>query len=115
MEERAETRSERARHIILKKENELYYVNMVKVQLRKGEQMQKAIFHARKAEEERFFDLELNIPHKLYDILVDYTKCGDPDLLLILSMENSHFRWSLVSESYLEQQSNPQGSREYIV
>jgi hypothetical protein len=115
VEERAETRSERARHIILRKENEVYYVDMVKVHLRKGEQTQKAVFHARKAENEHFFDLDLEIPYKLYDILVDYTKLGDPDLLLVLSMENSHFRWAIVSESFLERQLDPRGSCDYVV
>ena len=115
MEERAETISERAHQIIFKKENELYYVSMVKVHFRKGEEMQRAIFHARKAEDERFCDLNLKIPCKLYDILVDYTKRSDPDLLLVLSMENSHFRWSLVSESFLKRQLSPCSSCAYIV
>jgi hypothetical protein len=48
-------------------------------------------------------------------VFVDYTKLGNPDLVLLLFHENDSFRWSLLSESGLRQYSNSIGFSTYVV
>jgi len=113
--ERTETRSGNARHVILKCEEKLYYVSMISVCFSEGEATHKATFHAREIVGNQFCDLDFEIPQKLYDILMEYTKLDNSDLMLVLSVENKEFKWSLMSENWLRHYSNLNNANNFIV
>jgi len=115
MVETTEIKSENARHLILRCADKLYYVNMIRVRLCEGEKMHKAKFHAKSVGDNQYCDLDMAIPQKLYDVLVEYTKLDNSDLILLLSVENQEFKWSLVSESRLKQHSNKNSANAYVV
>ena len=115
MEERTVTKSENARHIILNYEDTIYYVGTINVRLREGELKHDATFHAKNPSDNLYYDLEFEIPQTLYEILVEYTKMANPDLILVLALENKVFKWSLVSESWLKNYSNKANPSHYVV
>lgn len=114
MVERVETRSDNARHVILKYENSLYHVNQVNVEFSESTQMYNAVFRAKRVDGGQMVDLDFDISQKLYEVLTEYTRIGDSDLLLVLQIENNEFKWSFVSDSWLRQQSESKTHR-YIV
>ena len=114
MKERVETRSENARHLILKYENKLYHVDRVTVQQSEKKENYSAVFSAKKVGESQLLDLCFDISQNLYDVLMEYTKLGDSDLLLVLYVEGEDFKWGFVSESWLRQQTKSKTHR-YIV
>ena len=114
MKERVETRSENARHVILKYDEKVYHVNRVNVQCSEGKKVYSAVFNARRLEDNEVLDLDFEISRKLYDVLVEYTKLSDSDLLLVLHVEGGDFKWGLVSDSWLRQQAESKIGR-YVV
>jgi hypothetical protein len=114
MKEKVETRSENARHLILKYEDKLYHVNRVTVQRSEKKKSYSAVFSAKRLSDSQLMDLGFEISRKLYDILVEYTKLDDSDLLLVLQVKGSDFKWGLVSEAWLRQQTKSKMHR-YIV
>jgi len=114
MSGRIETRSETARPIILSYKDKLYYVSQVSVHFCGGERMQKAIFHAKTVLDGQLQDLHLDITRKLYNILVEYAKIGNPSIILMLRIEDKGFRWCLLDEKSLRQQARQQASRDSV-
>jgi hypothetical protein len=114
MKERVETRSENARHLILKYEDKLYHVNRVTVQRSEEKKNYSAVFSAKRLSDSQLMDLGFEISRKLYDILVEYTKLDNSDLLLVLHVKGDDFKWGLVSEAWLRRQSRSKVGR-YIV
>ena len=114
MGERVETRSENARHVILKYENDLYHVDKVNVQYSEGKKVYSAVFRAKRVGSGQLVDLGFDISQNLYDVLVEYTKLDDSDLLLVLHVDGKDFKWSFVSESWLRRQVESKVSR-YVV
>jgi hypothetical protein len=104
MRGREETRSENARHVILKYEDKLYHVNRVNVRCSEGKKAYNAVFSARRLEDDEMLDLDFKISRNLYDVLVEYTKLDNSDLLLVLHVEGDCFKWGLVSDSWMRQQ-----------
>ncbi|MDG6223416.1 MAG: hypothetical protein QCH99_09170 [Candidatus Bathyarchaeota archaeon] len=109
-----ETRSDNARHVILKYENSLYYVDQVNVEFSESNQKYNAIFRAKQVDGGQMVDLDFDISQKMYEVLLEYTRLDNSDLLLVLQIENNEFTWSFVSESWLKQQSETKKLR-YIV
>jgi len=114
MQGRVETRSENARHVILKYEDKVYHVNRVDVQCSEGKKVYSAVFSAKRLEDNKLLDLDFEISRNLYDVLVKYTKLEDSDLLLVLHVEGNAFKWCFVSENWLRQQAESKISR-YVV
>ena len=114
MKERVETRSENARHVILKYENKLYHINKVTVEPSKGQKTYNATFSAKRLKDNQPTNLGLEIPKNMYDILMEYTKLGNSDILLVLHVEDDDFKWGLVSESWLRQQTSSKVNR-YVI
>jgi hypothetical protein len=114
MRERVETRSENARHVILKYEDKVYHVNRVNVRCSEGKKVYSAVFSAKRLEDNKVLDLDFEISRNLYDVLVEYAKLDDSDLLLVLHVEGDDFKWGLVSDSWLRQQAESKISR-YVV
>lgn len=114
MVERVETRSDNARHVILKHGNYLYHVDKVNVEFSESTQMYNAIFQAKRVDGGQLVDLDFEISQKLYEVLVEYTKLDDSDLLLVLQIDSNDVKWSFVSESWIKQQSESKTHR-YIV
>lgn len=115
MEEKLETRSENARHVILSYRNKLYYVGSVNISLRQGEPMQKAVFHAVEVMDNKIEDLALEIPKSIYEVLVNYAKLDDPDLVLALYVEGGEFKWTTMSETWLRHYVIESHARNYVV
>jgi hypothetical protein len=90
-------------------------VSAVNVKLDDGQRVHKATFHAEAVDGSERRDLDFEIPQDLFDVLVGYTKLGNPDLVLLLFHENGSFRWSLLSESWLRQHSSMAGFSQYVV
>ena len=115
MDGAVETRSENARHVILSYRDKLYYVSTVKVHLNEGKETHRAVFHAKDTAGGQLEDLDLDIPQKLYEILVEYTETDDSDLILILHVDGEEFKWGLVSERWLRRYMNSHIATSYIV
>ena len=111
---KVETRSDNARHVILKYENSVYHVDQVNVEFSESTQKYNAVFHAKRVDGGQMVDLDFDINQKLYEVLTEYTKLDDPDVLLVIQIENNEFKYSFVNESWLKQQSENQKLR-YIV
>jgi hypothetical protein len=115
LKERVETRSENARHVILKYENKLYHVDRVTVQHPEGQQKKlSAIFSTKRLSDSQLMDLGLEISQSMYNVLMEYTKLDNSDLLLVLHVEEDDFKWGLVSESWLRQQADSKVNR-YVI
>ena len=95
--------SDNARHIVFRKDDALYFVNEVSVALKDGENVFRAVFHAKESGSTKHLDLVEEIPITFYDVLVAYAKEGNPDQMLILLKINSDLKWFLVSESLVRQ------------
>jgi hypothetical protein len=90
-------------------------VDSVNVQLDEGQRVHKATFHAEAVDDKEHRDLDFEIPQDLFEVLVEYTKLGNPDLVLLLTHQNNSFRWSLLSESRLRQYSDTADLNQYVV
>ncbi|PVX23428.1 MAG: hypothetical protein CW716_12185 [Candidatus Bathyarchaeum sp.] len=114
MKKRAETRSENARHVILKYENKLYHIDKVTVKQTKEQKKYNATFSAKRLGDTQQTNLGFQIPQSMYNILTEYTKLDNPDLLLVLHVDGDDFKWGLVSESWLRQQTDSKINR-YVI
>ena len=109
-----ETRSENARHVILNYENNLYHVDTVNVQNSERKNVYNAVFRAKRVGSDQLVNLAFDISQNLYDVLVEYTKLDDSDLLLVLRVDGKDFKWSFVSESWVRRQVESKVSQ-YVV
>jgi hypothetical protein len=64
-----------------------------------------AIFHAREACGSAAEDIMMDIPQKLYETLWKCASLNNPDLILVLHVEGTDFKWGFTSESWLKQHS----------
>lgn len=115
MEEGIEAHSENARHVILSYGSKLYYVSSVNISHRQGDPKQKAIFHALGVIDNKMQDLELDIPQNIYEVLVEYARQDDPDLVLALYVENGEFKWTTMSETWLRNYMSERSVKSYII
>ncbi len=115
MGEHGEVKSENARNVILSYRDNVYYVNKVNVQFREDTNLLKAVFHARAAKAEQFQDLEVEITQAAYNMLIEYAKLDNFDLILVLRIEGNESKWCLMSEEWLKQQVGENGKAFYIV
>ena len=76
--------------------------------------MYNAVFSAKRLGDSQLMDLGFEIPRNMYDVLMEYTKLGNSDLLLVLNVEGDDFKWGLVSESWLRQQTDSK-VRRYVI
>jgi hypothetical protein len=113
--EKAETRSENARQVILSYNGKIFYVSMVRVNFCKGSERHRAIFHARETKDSPGEDITLEIPQNFYETLLKYVSLNNPDLLLVLQVEGTDFKWGFTSESWLRQHSCRDSFRGYVV
>lgn len=104
MKDSGVTRSENARHVILKYGNTLYHVDRVDVKYSERNKMYGAVFRAKKVGASQAVDLDFDISPNIYQVLVDYAKLDNSDLLLVLHFDGTVVRWRLVSEKWLQQQ-----------
>ncbi|MBN1357917.1 hypothetical protein JW988_04020 [Candidatus Bathyarchaeota archaeon] len=102
MGENSQVKSENARNVILSYQDNVYYVKKVNVQFQEGADLLKAVFHARKAKDTRFQDLEVKISQAAYNMLIEYTKLDNFDLILVLRIEGNKSKWCLMSEEWLK-------------
>jgi hypothetical protein len=113
--EHSEVKSENARNVILSYRDAVYFVNKVNVQFREDADMLKAVFHARKAKDGQTQDLEVEISQAAYNMLIEYAKLDNFDLILVLRIEGSESKWCLMSEEWLKKQVDENGKICYIV
>jgi hypothetical protein len=110
-----EVKSENARNVILSYRDTVYFVNKVNVQFREDADKLKAVFHARKAKTMHFQDLEVEISQAAYNMLIEYAKLDNFDLILVLRIEGNESKWCLMSEEWLKKQTSENGKVLYIV
>ena len=110
-----EVKSENARNVILSYRDAVYFVNKVNVQFREDADTLKAVFHARKAKDEHFQDLEVEISQAAYNMLIEYAKLDNFDLILVLRVDGNRSKWCLMSEEWLEKRAGENGKVLYIV
>lgn len=115
MGENSQVTSENARNVILSYRDSVYYVNKVNVQFQEGTDMLKAVFHARKAKDTLFQDLEVKISKAAYNMLIEYAKLDNFDLILVLRIDGTESKWCLMSEEWLKKQVGENGKVSYIV
>jgi hypothetical protein len=113
--EHSEVKSENARNVILSYGDTVYFVNKVNVQFREDADMLKAVFHARKAKDEQFQNLEVEISQAAYNMLIEYAKLDNFDLILVLRIEGNESKWCLMSEEWVKKQVGENGKVCYIV
>jgi hypothetical protein len=107
--------SENARNVILRHNDKLYYVNRVSVHFREDEKTHRAVFHARRAIDNKTEDLSIEINQRLYDVLVDYAKLDNYDLILILQIEGNSSKWCLVTENWLKHGASENNAGKYVI
>jgi hypothetical protein len=110
-----EVKSENARNVILSYRETVYFVNKVNVQFQENADTLKAVFHARKAKDAQFQDLEVEISQAAYNMLIEYAKLDSFDLILVLRIEGNESKWCLMSEEWLQKQVGESGKVFYIV
>jgi hypothetical protein len=110
-----EVKSENARNVILSYGDAVYFVNKVNVQFRDNVDTLKAVFHARRAKDGQIQDLEVEISQAAYNMLVEYAKLDNFDLILVLRIEGDKSKWCLMSEEWLHKQVGENGKAFYIV
>jgi len=115
MNEQIEAQTENARHVVLSYKNKLYYVSQVNVSFCEDAPTQKAVFHAISVLDNSLQDLVIDIPRNVYDVLVEYAKLNDPNLILAVHVDGVDFKWSLISESWLRQYVNDANAKRYVV
>jgi hypothetical protein len=113
--ENSQVTSENARNVILSYRDSVYYVNKVNVQFQEGTDMLKAVFHARKAKDTLFQDLDVKISKAAYNMLIEYAKLDNFDLILVLRIDGTESKWCLMSEEWLKKQVGENGKVSYIV
>ncbi len=116
--EHNEVKSDNARNVILSYNEKIYYVNSVNVKVEEGVDKLKAIFHAKRASDDTQEDLDIEINHGTYDILMEYAKLDKLDLIMVLQISGGAVKYALMSEDWLKNQAfnTPGfGSKGYIV
>ena len=110
-----EVKSENARNVILSYRDAVYFVNKVNVKFREDADTLKAVFHARKAKDTHFQDLEVEISQAAYNMLIEYAKLDNFDLILVLRVDDKASKWCLMSEEWLKKRAGENGKVLYIV
>ncbi len=115
--EKIETRAGSAHHLILSHNGTVFYVSTVRVYFCKGDMKHKAIFCAKEAKDGPSKDLTMEIPQDLYEVLLKYVGLNNPDLILVLQVEDGEFKWGFAraSETWLKQYSRKDNFRKYVV
>jgi len=80
-----------------------------------GERFHRAVFHARRAIDNKIEDLNVEITRRLYDALVEYAKLDNDDLILILQIEGNSSKWCLITENWLKRGVNGNNASKYVV
>ena len=115
MGEHSEVKSENARNVILSYGDAVYFVSKVHVQFREDAETLKAIFHARRVNDGQPQELEVEISQAAYNMLIEYAKLDNFDLILVLRIEGNESKWCLMSENWLKKQVGENGKVFYIV
>ncbi|HVP16488.1 MAG TPA: hypothetical protein VMT42_03895 [candidate division Zixibacteria bacterium] len=115
MIEKVETRAGNAHRVILSNNGNFFYVSSVRVHLCKGSTKHQATFCAREANDGQSKELTMKIPQNLYDVLLEYVRLNNPDLLLVLQVEGDEFKWGFTSETRLKQYSCKDNYGKYVV
>jgi len=113
--EHSEIKSENAHNVILSYNDKIYYVKGVNVQIEEGNDKMRAIFHAKGASDNEIQDLDIEINQSLYDVLIEYAKLDNLDLIMVLQIQGAEAKWCLMSDDWLKSQSNDAIWKNYIV
>ena len=111
----SEIKSENARLVVLSYGDSVYYVNRVNVHLHDGQNKYRAVFHAKRALDNQPEDLDLEISENVYNILIEYTKLDNADMILILHIEGNRSKWCLMSENWLKRYTNGNIASRYVI
>jgi hypothetical protein len=115
MGEHNEVKSENARNVILSYGENVYFVNKVNVQISDDAEKLKAIFHARRVPANAPEDLNIEINQKTYNVLTEYAKMDNLDMILVLQIQDADAKWCLMSENWVPNQAVAKANACYIV
>jgi hypothetical protein len=110
-----EVKSEKARSVILSHGDNVYFVSRVNVNYRENDEKHRAVFHAKGLTDNKPRNLELEINSGVYDVLVEYAKLDNSDLILILHVEGDKSKWCLMSENWLKNKENKNAKANYVI
>lgn len=113
--EKVETRSVNAHQVILSCNGTVFYVSTVRVHFCKGDLKHKAVFCAKEANDGPSKNLTMEIPQNLYEVLLEYVRLSNSDLILVLQVQGAEFKWGFASETWLKQYSCRDNFRRYVV
>ena len=113
--EHSEVKSGNARNVILNYNETVYYVTGINVQIQDDADKIKATFHAKRASDNETRDLDIEITHSIYDILLEYAKLDKLDLIMVLQIEGASSKWCIMSEDWLKNQIQTGSAAKYIV
>jgi hypothetical protein len=113
--EHCEVKSDNARNVILSYNDKIYYVNGVNVKVSEGSEKMRATFHVKRAKDNSKEDLDIEINHATYNMLMEYAKLDKMDLIMVLQIEGANAKWCLMSEDWLKNQASGIASKSYIV
>ncbi len=113
--EHSEVKSDHARNVILSYNEKIYYVNSVNVKVQEGDSKMRAVFHAKRASENVVEDLNIEINKSTYDVLMEYARLDQLDLIMVLQIDGAEAKWCLLSEDWLKHQTSAKGGNGYIV
>jgi hypothetical protein len=100
MAHHSEVKSENARNLILSYGENVYFVNKVNVQIKECTENLQAVFHARRYPTNEPEDLAIPINKETYDVLTEYAKLDQLDLILVLQIQGEEAKWCLMSENW---------------
>ena len=113
--EHTEVRSEKARNVILSYNEKIYYVNRVTAKVEEGTSRVKAVFHAKRAADNAYQDLDIEITQATYNILLEYAQMDKLDLVMLLEITGEGSRYCLMSEDWLKNQNSTHRASLYVV
>lgn len=113
--EHNEVKADNAHNVILSYNDTIYYVTSVNVKVQEGADKLQAVFHAKRASDHTEEDLDITINQNTYNMLMQYAKLDQLDLIMVLRIEGATAKWCLLSEEWLKNQSQQASGRLYIV
>lgn len=113
--EHTEVKSENARNVILSYNEKIYFVKGVNAKICEGDEKIKAVFHAQRASDNLSQDLDIEINKATYNVLLEYAKLDQLDLIMVIQIDGTESKWCLLSEDWLKHQLSTTSRSAYIV
>ena len=105
---------ENVRDIIFSLEGTVYFVSKMLVENEENGLLT-VVLTAKRLETERMEELRVSVPPGVVEVVGDYVRRNEYDLLLVIVVQNKAVHWAFVSDSWLKRQLNAGAMRGYVV